>query len=309
MGEIARPLLTDDQISSFLEAIDFKTFFSDKRNRHNVFPGRMDIGVVLGESVTLIKDANKDLLDVIENNTYDSDKNRSVPYKTDEAREELRGQILDELVTKKRPRNDEKICLGTGGMLPHSGYIVDDRKAFIIIGLPASGKSGIAAKISDYFNALLIDSDFAKRKFPEYCKTNVATLVHKESKFINNEILNAAISLGLNLVLPVIGNDLEGVKAQIESLKTHRYKVTLILVELNRIKATQRAFIRFIKSKRYVPLSKVLDEYANDPSIVFYKLLRQNRNIPAALIDTDVPMENKPNIVLQQKFEEIHMII
>jgi len=309
MSEIARPLFEEEQISSFLSAIDFVNYFSDKDNLERVFGNVLDVNIAFAQSVTLIKDANNDLLDVVTNNTLDSKNHRATPYKTDEEREGLRNNIINELTSTIRPEDDEKICYGKGGMLPSSGVVSAKREAFIIIGLPASGKSGIASKVSDYFDAVLIDSDFAKRKIPEFCKKNGATLVHKESKMIKDEIMHAAIYKGLNFVLPIIGSDYEEVLNTINGLRRHRYKVSVILVELDRVKATRRAFSRFIKTKRYIPLSKILDEYSNGPSLVFYKILTQKPNLPMALIDTDVPFGNKPKIVVEQKFREIRKII
>lgn len=194
-------------------------------------------------------------------------------------------------------------------MLPLSGVVRDDREAFIIIGLPASGKSGIASKVSDYYRAVLIDSDFAKRKIPEFCKKNGAALVHKESKVIKDEIMHAAIYMGLNFVLPIIGSDYNEVLNTINNLRRHKYKVSLILVELDRVKATRRAFSRFIQTQRYIPLSKILDEYSNSPSLVFYKILVNKPDLPMVLIDTDVPFGNTPKITVKHKFNEIHKII
>lgn len=309
MSEIARPLLEEEQVSSFLSAIDFTNYFSDENNLRRVFNNVTDVNIAFAQAVTMIKDANQDMLDVVEHNTLDSKKHRASPYKTDESREQLRKNIIEELISKVHPKKDDEICYGNGGMLPSSGSVLANREAFIIIGLPASGKSGIATKVSEYYHAVLIDSDFAKRKIPEFCKTNGATLVHKESKVIKDEIMQAAIYRGLNFVLPIIGSDYDEVLNTINGLRKRHYKVKVVLVELDRVEATRRAFSRFIDSKRYIPLSKILDEYSNSPSLVFYKLLVNKPELPMALIDTDVPMGSKPNIIIGHKFKEIHNII
>lgn len=311
MKNIARPLIKDEQIVSFLDAIDFRTYFSDHENSKRIFSGMNDVNAMMATAITLIREANQDLLKVVSNNTLTSNEYRAYPFVTDSEREDLRKMIFDELKSTVRPKNDDDICLGNGGMLPISGIVNRDRKAIIIIGLPASGKSGIAAKVSDFFNAVLIDSDFVKRKIPEFRKTNGASLVHDESKIIKDNILSAAINDDVNFVLPIIGSEYESVVSTISSIKRHRYNVSLILVELDRIKATQRAFSRFVETKRYVPLSRILDDYANNPSLVFYKLLANKRfpDLPVALINTDVPFGEKPQIVIQRRFSQIHKII
>ena len=50
--------------------------------------------------------------------------------------------------------------------------------------LPASGKSTIANSIADLYGAYIIDSDFAKRKIPEFGHEFGASIVHEESSII-----------------------------------------------------------------------------------------------------------------------------
>lgn len=309
MGEIVRPLLDDNQIVSFLSVLDFETYFSNPQNLARVFQDVQDVSIAMAQTITLIREANKDLAAMVTHNTLDSESYRATPYITDAARQQLREEIRQQLISNIRPSNDENINFGNGGMLPTSGIVRKNREAFVIIGLPASGKSGVAAKISDYYQAVLIDSDFAKRKIPEFCKTNGATLVHKESKLIKDDILKAAIIKGLNFVLPIIGNDYNEVLNTIKSLRKHKYSVKFILVELDRIEATRRALSRFIQTQRYIPLSRILDEYSNDPSLVFYKLMYNQPELSMALIDTNVPYGEKPKIVVKRNFDELKKIL
>lgn len=316
MKDIARPLIKDEQIRQFLDAIDFEAYFSDKDNQTYAFPGMTDIDGMMGTAITLIKQANKDLVKVLKYNTQKSQKYRSLPYKTSKQRDKLHKIILSELTSQVRPVNDDAIRLGFGGMLPRTGEVRYEKKAIILIGLPASGKSGVASKISDYYGAVLIDSDFVKRKIPEFVSCNGASLVHTESKFINDKIKNDAIIQGVNIVLPVIGSDYENVLGMIRNLEECDYKVSLVLVELDRVKATQRAFSRFMHTNRYIPLSMILDVYSNSPSLVFYKLLSNNllsdnglSNMPMVLIDSDVPYGQKQKIIIERNFSEIHKII
>lgn len=311
MSDLSRPLNTDEQIRQFLDAIDFADYFSDVNNQHYAFPGMNNINVMMGTAISLIKQANKGLEKVLKYNTLDSTKNRSIPYKTAKQRAKLRELIIRELTENIRPINDDDICLGTGGMLPRTGKVDSDKKAFILIGLPAAGKSGVASRISDYFNAVLIDSDFVKRKIPEYVVSNGASLVHKESKAINDQIKFEAITNGINVVLPIIGSDYSGVLDVIKGLQDCDYQTILILVQLDRVKSTQRAFSRFMHTHRYIPLSMILDVYSNSPSLVFYKMLANSdlQDMPMVLIDSDVPYGQKQKILIERNFDEIHNII
>ncbi|MEZ0485767.1 hypothetical protein [Fibrella aquatica] len=81
--------------------------------------------------------------------TLQSHHYRDRRYKDDSTRWHLRRQITSELFSLKRPDRDESLKLGAGGALPASD-ISCDKQAFIIIGPPASGKSGIANKVADH---------------------------------------------------------------------------------------------------------------------------------------------------------------
>lgn len=311
MSDLSRPLNTDTQIRQFFDAIDFFGYFSDMNNQKYAFPGMNNVNAMVGKAISLIKEANNGLEKVLKYNTYDSSKNRSIPYKRLRERKKLHQVIIQELKETIRPLNDENICLGTGGMLPRTKKVDCDKKAFILIGLPAAGKSGVASKISDYFNAVLLDSDFVKRKIPEYAVSNGASLVHKESKVINDIIKTEAIEEGVNIVFPIIGSDYDGVLDIVYGLQRFGYHISLVLVELDRVKSTQRAFSRFMNTGRYIPLSMILDVYSNNPSLVFYKILanQELKDMPMVLIDSDVPLGQRQKIVIERNFQEIHNII
>ena len=68
------------------------------------------------------------------------------------------------------------------------------------------------------------------------------------------------------------------------------YAIFLILVELDRLKATRRAFKRFLNTGRYVPLSLIFDSYANDPTLTYLKIIKYNSDLldGYAHIDNDV---------------------
>ena len=142
MSGVARPLLEEKQISSFLSSIEFEDYFSNEDNLKRVFSNTTEEEVALAQSITLIREANNDLVEMVENNTFDSDEYRAPPYKTDEQRANLRKEIIEQLTSQIRPDDDELIAYGVGGMLPKSGTVRENKEAFIIIGLPASGKSG-----------------------------------------------------------------------------------------------------------------------------------------------------------------------
>lgn len=230
---------------------------------------------------------------------------RKKSVRDDRNRKSLREQIMLELLQFKRIDNDDEISLGNGGAFPKTEiYTTSD--AYIIIGLPASGKSTIANQIADFFGAFILDSDYAKRKLPEFKSLPFgATLVHEESDRIifgyNNpkqfkSLFDASLEIRANIVLPKIGSSSTNILELVHLLRKCEYNVHLTLVSLDRKKSTERALSRFVKSDRYVPLSLIFDTYGNSPTQTFYELFTFQRDIITSfgIISTDVAPGEKP---------------
>lgn len=248
------------------------------------------------------------------NSTINNTSNRDRNYSANNTRWELRSLIVNELINLKREAKDDDIKIGVGGSLPCSN-IIKNKEAFIVIGLPASGKSSIAEKLADNYGAIILDSDYAKRKLPEF-KNNPAgaSLVHEESDMLifgytGKDKPDEFISLieycqknDYNIVIPKIGHDYISISNLAKALKLLGYTTHLILVSLDRRKATKRAVDRFLETERYVPLSLIFDGYGNDPILSFYRL-KDKISIEDSYIDTfgklstDVDKGNKPNII------------
>jgi hypothetical protein len=243
--------------------------------------------------------------------TLRNTKHRNRHVKDDAVRWNLRRQIVKELFQLKRLPKDEEICLGSGGACPNTASKFE-KKAIVITGLPASGKSRIASSLADDLGAIILDSDFAKRKIPEFeSGPGSASLVHEESDmlvfgqdqvFIPNDfkpLFQLAVEQNMNLVIPKIGHTLKGVNKVGETLKAFGYETHLICVNLDRKKATIRAINRFIESGRYVPLGLIFDAYANDPLSTYF-LLKDKIDVETVyydsfgLISTDVPFGVEP---------------
>lgn len=219
--------------------------------------------------------------------TLTSQINWHLSYKNKVAKRwELRKRIVKELFTMQRQENDDKIKLGNGGA--RSRTIQKNGQAYIVIGLPASGKSGIANIIANKTGSIILDSDFAKRKLPEYKTTPAgASLVHTESDYliygINNDVKDRPddfISLSelctnekINIVIPKIGQDHQKILTLAKFYKDlFGYEVHLVSICLDRMEATRRAVNRFKKSSRYVPLSLIFDGFSNEPLLNYYRL-------------------------------------
>lgn len=248
--------------------------------------------------------------------TSKSSSYRQHRYANDDLRIDLRNKIYTELITKKHLDDDDKIKLGSGGALPQTEIKID-RQAYIIIGLPASGKSSITNIISNKQGAIIIDSDYAKRKFPEYKTMQCgASVVHSESSLVvmggslhsENSVLYYAVKNGYNIVIPKIGDEKRQIVELSKSLKEKKYDVHLILVRLDRVKATSRALERFCKTGRYVPLAMIFDEYSNNPTITFYDLKNNIENNEGkifksfTMLSTDVPKETHFKVIYSDKY-------
>jgi len=312
MGRYARLLLDINQVDHFLTTVlEFEPEEDEK-----------DIAFKIVNSEKALIDYDNPGVQTL---MYDNYRDRN--YKTEADRWALREQIVNELITTTRLDDDDQICLGKGGALPTTG-VRAEKKAFIVIGLPASGKSGISSMIADRYHAVIIDSDYAKRKLPEFHKLPWgATLVHPESMQITfgfgqnpKKILplqTLSMANGYNIVIPTIGNKSEKLIRTAEELKTLGYEVHLTLVALPRREATIRAIRRYNKSGRYVPIGMIFDDLGNDPSLTYYLLKCERSDLFKSFgaISTDVTLGHPyitvnlegDNPAAMFKFEKINL--
>lgn len=220
---------------------------------------------------------------------------RDSAYRFDDERELLHTQILKELTFEERLSDDDEIELGRGGARPSEAR--NKKIAYIVSGAPASGKSKIAADLASEYGAYILDSDYAKRKFPEYHQyPGGASLVHKESDDIvfgkKKSLLEYCIYSGYNMVIPLVGKTYASVDDICNQLIQCGYTVHILNVALDRYKCVARAYKRFEKTNRYVPLSYVFDEVGNAPELVYFQIKRaykDNESIGSfTQISTDV---------------------
>jgi len=234
---------------------------------------------------------------------------RDTSYRSADDRWKLREKIIEELFTTKRLLNDDKIKLGKGGALPQTGP-KPEQKAFIIIGLPASGKSSLASIIAENYRAMMIDSDYAKRKLPEYSHHLYgASIVHEESNAIIfgfekgqksiPALFERCLNNKYNVIIPKIGNNPKPILELAKWLKEKKnYEVHLVFAALSKRDSTIRAVYRFAKSKRYVPLGLIFDGYGNDPFVTYYYLRSKHNSLFTSF--TAVSTAGKPAFLTDQ---------
>ena len=100
------------------------------------------------------------------------------------------------------------------------------------------------------------------------------------------------------MVYSKIGSQKENVCQFAERMGALGYKVYLISIDLDRIKATRRAYNRFVETKRYVPLSIILDGYANEPTLNYFRIKQQCPNLFAGYAQISTDVRRRQNYIL-----------
>lgn len=168
---------------------------------------------------------------------------------------QLRQQIADELMQQGSYSGTD-----AAGNEMFSGPVRQERRADIVIGPPAAGKSSVLANpLSQQYGSRIIDSDMAKAKLPEFNGGLGAGMVHAESAAITEDImLLNAVQNGDNIVIPWVGKTPQKLRDALEMLKKVGYEVHLSLNELDPDKAARRAVSRFQSTGRFVDPDYVL---------------------------------------------------
>ncbi|MEG1895408.1 MAG: zeta toxin family protein, partial [Oscillospiraceae bacterium] len=154
-------------------------------------------------------------------------------------------------------------------LIAYNGDIRQDKRADIVIGLPASGKSStLVDPLSEKYKARVVDSDMVKELLPEFNNGYGAGDVHEESKGIAEKWLARAVGNGDNVVYPIVGSNIKKVIDKIDYLKENGYTVNLHLNELPTEKATGRMLKRFFTDNRFLNPS-LMTKYGNKPTQVY----------------------------------------
>lgn len=131
--------------------------------------------------------------------------------------------------------------------------VVKGRKATIIIGPPAAGKSTIANAIALRQKAAILDVDDAKKVIPEYQSGIGANAVHEESSDIGKVVQERLVAAGDNLIIPKVGHNSAGIEKLRASLKANGYDVDLVLMDVTPEVAMGRMLNRFEQTGRLIP--------------------------------------------------------
>lgn len=132
------------------------------------------------------------------------------------------------------------------------GPVKNDRKATIIIGSPASGKSTLARTIARESFAAIPDPDDTREFFPEYQGGKGGDATQGESLDATAEVMRRLAMRGANMVIPKTGYSTSGIRRITDRLHAAGYKVDLVNVAVDRDEAARRMAKRYLKNGRLV---------------------------------------------------------
>lgn len=212
-------------------------------------------------------------------------------------RKRLRRELVDQLYTQ--PIVDlEEMRPGHGGSVP-AGGVRQERRAWLVIGPPAAGKSTVAEWIAPREGARLLDNDMAKVLLPEYGGGLGASRVHEESSgMVHGDLLLRTTAAGDNFVMPMIGRTSRNVEALARELKEQGYDVHLVLWDLPPKVTAGRALERFRKTGRFVDPAYVLHDVGEKPRRT-YDLLRGSPHLASWSSYSNDVARGEPPVLLE----------
>jgi predicted kinase len=170
-----------------------------------------------------------------------------------------------------------------------------DRKATILIGPPAAGKSTLANPIAIEQRAAIIDSDEIKKAMPEYQGGIGAMAVHEESSQIAKGLLNTVKDFGLNVVVPKVGDSPASIRKLQQELKDAGYEVKLINMEVAYPEARRRMFGRFVETGRLLG-PDYMRMVGDNPTQTYYTLKEEGVFDGYANIDNNGGLDVGPRL-------------
>lgn len=168
--------------------------------------------------------------------------------------------------------------------------VVKQRKAAIILGPPAAGKSTIANPLARKMNAAIVDADEAKKVIPEYEGGIGANAVHEESSILSDVVFKVLMDQGDNLVIPKVGGKAASIERTISMLKAKGYEVELVDMKVGPEEAMKRMVARFIGTGRLIPPDFVKSTGIN-PSKTYDSIKAKGLADGYARIDNEGPKD------------------
>lgn len=163
--------------------------------------------------------------------------------------------------------------------------IAAERKAVIVIGPPAAGKSTIANQVAVRMRAAIPDPDEAKKIMPEYDGGIGSNATHEESSFLTRYVMEELMDAGENMVIPKVGGSAKSIERLGADLKEAGYTVDVMLMDVEPAEAFRRMIGRFVKTGRLIPPG-YFDEVAQAPARVYQELKAKGEMDGFAKVDS-----------------------
>jgi hypothetical protein len=218
------------------------------------------------------------------------------------------GQKPDKAFWAKRRYTVDKGAPGAAKFKETKAYLVDfakqyasadggvgmkyEKRARILLGPPAAGKSTSAEEIARQSGYAIADSDDAKKVIPEFDGGVGASAVHEESGFLGGEALLDLLKEGANVILPVVGAKPGSIRDRIAMLKEAGYEVTVDLVDVNRHEAARRRAKRTLRSGRIIASSYALS-IGDGPQNTYETLKSEYPDVGFGRIDGNGPPKSE----------------
>ena len=182
-------------------------------------------------------------------------------------RERLRFQIVNQL-QKNAGHIDADAKL-------FKGQPKAEKKVVFVMGKPGSGKSTIEAEpLIKKLKAVLVDSDEAKKLFPEFDNGKGAGVIHEESTNVAAQLIVRATEKGHNMVIPIVGSSFESLSGKMAILKEKGYKVYVHNVDIPGDESYRRSFVRYLNTGRLINHAYLID-VGDKPNLV-YKQIKES---------------------------------
>lgn len=126
------------------------------------------------------------------------------------------------------------------------------RKATIVLGQIASGKSSYCQNLSANSNAMIVDVDFIKQGYnsiyglrDDFDEGKGTDYIHEEASMLTKKVMAIAASEGFDLVIPKTAEKKESITRIVKLLREHDYDITMVYIDLPIEKCVARNFYRF----------------------------------------------------------------
>ncbi len=173
--------------------------------------------------------------------------------------------------------------------------VATERRAVILLGPPAAGKSTIANEIAVDMRAAIIDSDEIKKLLPEFGDGTTANAVHEESSDIAKLAEGKITAAGANIVYPKVGDSVASIEKLTRRLRDAGYDVELVNMKVTAEEAERRMFGRFGATGRLINPAYVA-AVGDKPSETYRALRGSALYSGHGEIDNGQPYGQKPTV-------------